>query len=190
MQTRKEGARQHVFDELDPRPGLRHGCPRAGAVVPVRLQAGNMTEDVREVCARREAECRLGSYAYNRRLKLFGYTSWITVVVPSLLGVTAGSALFATDNWAPLVGAAALVAGLLTAIHKGLDCDAYQAECRRLIQAYNGVATRYRTLHEVQTDSSFNHFLELEERLAELKEGATAKLPPGYEERVKEEMIG
>lgn len=149
-----------------------------------------MTEDEKEVCARREAECKLESYAFNKRLKLFGYTNWITVIVPSLLAVTAGSALFATDDWAPIVGFAALVAALLTAFHKGLDCDAYQTECRRLIQAYNGLATRYRTLHEVQKDNWLNDFLELEDRLAKLKEGATAKLPPGYQERVKKELSG
>lgn len=127
-----------------------------------------MLKNEKEICARREIECKVESYAFNKRLKLFGYTNWITVIVPSLLAVTAGSALFATDDWRPIIGVTVLIGALLTAIHKGLDCDAYQTECRRLIQAYNGLATRYRTLHEVQKDHRQDEFLELENRLAEL----------------------
>jgi|GEM_PF-2961641 len=148
-----------------------------------------MLKDEKEVCARREIECKIESYAFNKRLKLFGYTNWVTVIVPSLLAVTAGSALFATDKWRPVIAGIILIGALLTAIHKSLDCDAYQTECRRLIQAYNGLATRYRTLHEVQKDNWLKDFLELESRLAELREGATAKLPPGYQEQVKKELL-
>lgn len=148
-----------------------------------------MIENEKEVCARREAECEVESQAFNKRLKLFGYTNWITVIVPSLLAVTAGSALFAdNDEWKLTVGLSALIAALLTAIHKGLDCDAYQAEARRLIQAYNGMATRYRTLHESRKENWLQDFLELEDRLAELREGATADLPPGYRDKVRKEL--
>ena len=148
-----------------------------------------MTEDERGVCMRREAECKVESHAFNKRLKLLWYTNWITVIVPSLLAVTAGSALFAADNWAPIVGFAALAGALLTAIHKGFNCDAYQSECRRLIQEYNGLATRYRTLREIQKDNWLNDFLELEDRLAKLREGATAELPPRYYKEVEEDLI-
>jgi len=149
-----------------------------------------MLKDEKEVCARREIECKVESYAFTKRLKLFGYTNLITVIVPSLLAVSAGSAFFATDDWKLFIGITVLIGALLTAIHKGLDCDAYQTECRRLIQAYNGLAARYRTLHEVQKEHWLDDFLELENRLAELREGATAKLPPGYQEKVKKELFG
>ena len=147
-----------------------------------------MVEKEKDVCIRRVAECKVESHAFGKRLKLLWYTNWITVIVPSLLAVTAGSAFFAAEDWAPIVGLSTLFAALLTAIHKGLDCDAYQAEARRLIQAYNGLATRYRTLCETEKENWLQDFLELENRLAELKEGVTAHLPPGYRDKVRKEL--
>lgn len=136
-----------------------------------------MTEEQKQICIQRAAECRLESQLLSKRLHQLGYANWITVLIPSLLGLIAGSAIFATDKWTAMIGGATLTAALLTAIHKGLDCDAYQNECRRLIQAYSGLATRYRTLHEVQKDNGLDDFLKLENRLAELMETATIELP-------------
>ena len=135
-----------------------------------------MSENYKQFARQRESECRAESAAFNERLGFFAKTNWITVLVPSLLAVCAGSVLFSSDNWKWLLGLAALAGALLTAIHRGLDCDAHQAECRRLTQAYSGLAIRYRTLHEVEKEDGLNTFLELEEALAHLKETATARL--------------
>ncbi len=129
-----------------------------------------MPEDYRQIAKRRHDECSAISAELAKRLGLFSYTNWITVLVPSLLAVGAGSAFFAGDNWGPLVGTVALLGALLTAIHKGLDCDAHQSECRRLLQAYGGLAVRYRTLHEIDKSDGDSDFLELEEALASLRE--------------------
>ena len=90
---------------------------------------------------------------------------------PNALAVAAGSAIFAGEAWKWEVG------GLLTAIHKGLDCDAYQSECRRSIRAYDGLAFRYQSLHEVNREDWQSELLALEEQLANLKENTNLSGP-------------
>ena len=138
-----------------------------------------MTDSIEEIAANRQAECSRRASYFESRLRFFAKTNWITVIVPSLLGVIAGSALFTSVNslW---LGIGTLVAALLTAIHKGLDCDAPQAECRRLVQAYRGLETRYRTVAETSLDNASARLSELEEILAELKEGQLATVNPHW----------
>jgi hypothetical protein len=136
-----------------------------------------MNEDEKKVCRQREAECKAESYSFNERLKWLGRANWITVLIPSLLVVVVGSALFTAGNeWKTIIGYSTLTAALLTAIHKGLNCDAYQLECSRLIQAYHELETRYRTLHEVPKKDWLDDFLKLETQLAEVREGARVNL--------------
>lgn len=136
-----------------------------------------MNEEEKKVCRQREAECKAESHSFNERLKWLGRANWITVLIPSLLAVVAGSALFSENNeWKTIIGYSVLIAALLTSIHKGLDCDTYQLECRRLIQAYHGLETRYRTLHEVPKKDWLDDFLKLETQLAEVREGSRVRL--------------
>lgn len=141
-----------------------------------------MDETDIDVCRQRQSECELESLAFNQRLKLFGYSNWITVIVPSLLAIVAAST-FANVNDI-YIGIAALTGAILATIHKTLDCGAYQAECRRLIQAYAGLATKYRSLHEVLRDDWQAELRMLDEQLASIRENAAAKLPNGYKEKL------
>jgi len=127
-----------------------------------------MQPDIQKIAGEREEECRLRAGFFESRLRIFSKANWITVLVPSLLGVVAGSAIFADDNslW---LGIAALMAALLTAIHKGLNCDAHQQECRRLVQEYSSLELRYRTLRQVEKADAKADLLTLEENLAELR---------------------
>ena len=124
-------------------------------------------------------ECFQRASYFDRRLRFFSKTNWITVLIPSLLGVTAGSAFFASST-SPFLGIAALVAALLTAIHKGLDCDAHQAECRRLIQSYRELETRYRTLAQIEKIDVVAELLDLDDQLAELRSSQTATINPQW----------
>jgi hypothetical protein len=132
-----------------------------------------MTESTKNIAAARKSECSKRASYFESRLRFFGKTNWITVIVPSLLGVIAGSALFSPSNtiW---LGVGALIAALLTAIHKGLDCEAHQEECRRLVQAYRGLEMRYRTISEIEVEDSQATLVELEDSLALLKESQLA----------------
>lgn len=138
-----------------------------------------MTDSIEDIAAKRQKECNEKALYFESRLRFFSKTNWITVIVPSLLGVIAGSALFSTTNsvW---LGIGALIAALLTAIHKGLDCDSHQTECRRLVQAYRGLETRYRTISDIKSDSACKQLVKLDEQLAELKESQLATTSPQW----------
>jgi hypothetical protein len=138
-----------------------------------------VTKNYQELAAERATECGERAAYFDKRLRFFSKTNWITVLVPSLLGVVAGSALFA-DVDSLWLGIGVLSAALLTAVHKGLDCDAHQAECRRLVQAYRGLGTRYRTLAQIEKSTIVEELLELDAELAELRQSQTATVNPHW----------
>jgi hypothetical protein len=145
-----------------------------------------MTDKYQDIAAERQAECGERAAFFDSQLRLFSKTNWITVLVPSLLGVVAGSALFAKPEsilWLGLgttiwIGIGTLLAAILTAIHKGLDCDAHQTECRRLVQVYRGLEVRYRTLAQIETPSIVDELLALDSELGELRQSQTATINP------------
>ena len=141
-----------------------------------------MTENYQDLAAERMTECAERATYFDKRLRFFSKTNWITVMVPSLLGVVAGSALYADRNliW---IGIGTLFAALLTAVHKGLDCDAHQFECRRLVQAYRGLEVRYRTLAQIETSTIIDDLLALDVELAELRQSQTATINPQWLKR-------
>ncbi len=144
-----------------------------------------MIDNYQTIAATRELECGERAVHFDSQLRFFSKTNWITVLVPSLLGVVAGSALFAESDssWVGIeastwIGIGTLIAAILTAIHKGLDCDAHQAECRRLVQAYRGLEVRYRTLAQIETPTIVDELLALDSVLAELRQSQTATINP------------
>lgn len=144
-----------------------------------------MTDNYQAIAAKREAECGERAAQFDSQLRFFSKTNWITVLVPALLGVVAGSALFAESDssWIGIeastwVGIGTLFAALLTAIHKGLDCDAHQSECRRLLNAYRGLEVRYRTLAQIETPTIAAELRALDFELAELRQSQTATISP------------
>lgn len=137
-----------------------------------------MAENYRELAAERATECAERAAYFDKRLRFFSKTNWITVLVPSLLGVIAGSAIADADSmW---LGIGVLVAALLMAVHRGLDCDAHQAECRRLVQNYRGLETRYRTLAQIEKSTVVEELLELDADLADLRASQTATVNPQW----------
>ncbi|SIT05320.1 hypothetical protein [Neptunomonas antarctica] len=144
-----------------------------------------MTDKYQDIAAERQAECCERAAFFDSELRFFSKTNWITLLVPSLLGVVAGSSLFAESgsSWLYVdattwIGIGTLLAAILTAIHKGLDCDAHQAECRRLVQVYRGLEVRYRTLAQIETPSIIDQLLALESELGELRQSQTATINP------------
>ena len=149
-----------------------------------------MSEDsIRDVAEQREKECRIEAEAFIIRLEFLSKTNWVTIVVPALLATFAGAAIFADTEWKELTGTAALLSALLTAIHKGRNCDAHQAECRRLSQAYSGLATRYRTIRDLDMPAAKEKMLELEAALAIVKETATAEVKENNRAKAIERLL-
>ena len=138
-----------------------------------------MTEDIQTVAKSRESECAERAKFFEDRLRFFSKTNWITLIVPSLLGVLAGAALSSNVNptW---LGLGALMAALLTAIHKGLDCDAHQEECRRIVQANRSFEVRYRTLHQIGSENIIEELRDLDKELADLRASQLATVEPQW----------
>jgi len=138
-----------------------------------------MTEDIHAIAKSREDECSERADFFEDRLRFFSKTNNITVLVPSLLGVLAGSA-FSPDISSYWLGGGVLIAAILTAVHKGLDCDAHQDECRRLVQANRSFEVRYRTLHQIRNEHIFEELRVLDGELAELRASQLATVEPQW----------
>ena len=122
-----------------------------------------------EIAKSRQLECEATSIWLERRIRLLSKMNWLTVLVPSLLALIAGSAFFAGDDWTPFVAIAALVAAVLSAIHKGLDCDNHQKDCRRLLCEYRALAVGYRKIAEIEPNEAEQELAALEDLLRGLK---------------------
>ena len=145
--------------------------------------------DMLEFSKARIAECEHERRAYGIWLARLSMTNWITIVLPAGLSLIAGATILG-DLLEPhsklIAGIAALVSGLLTAIHKGRNCDAHQAECRRLAQAYFGLKTRYESIEATNPGEVRALLKEIDERLAQLREGAQATVPDGCREKAQQ----
>lgn len=134
-----------------------------------------------------EHEAKVLAEAY--RLRLVGrlwWTNLLLVVLPAVCATAA--AIFAAGGagrnkdlsaWAAgLAG----VAAVLSAIHKSLKCEEYQAECLRLGSAYEGIAARADSAQAPpeQEDPRLDQLKDLTDRFATLKESAKAPLPDTY----------
>ncbi|MDX8399094.1 MAG: hypothetical protein R8K20_02455, partial [Gallionellaceae bacterium] len=141
----------------------------------------SMLENNGQIAKQRQDECGKHVIWLERRIGQLSGLNWLTVLVPSLLAVAAGSALFAGDKWGPFVAGAALFAAILSAIHKGLNCDTYQADCRRLLKAYRALSVSYRTLSELEPNDRESRLLELEAQLESLSQtDCITKMKPNH----------
>jgi hypothetical protein len=142
-----------------------------------------MTEKYQEIAVSRQTECDKRAAFFDKELRFFSMANWFTVLIPSLLGVLAGSSLLVESNSrlfdfqvSTLIGCGTLLAAILTAIHQGLNCDAHQAECRRLVQDYRSLEVRYRTLAQIETPSIVDELLALDSELGELRKSQTTTI--------------
>ena len=143
-----------------------------------------MSEDNSRLAQRIREQATVLSEAY--RLRLLGRLWWTNlalVVLPAALATAAAifaasgagsSAIIAPYTAAWLAGSAAV----LTAIHKALKCEEYQAECLRLSQAYHAMAIQAESA--LSASDVHESVQELAKRYAGLAEGAKAPLPDTY----------
>lgn len=57
-----------------------------------------MITNYQHLAAERAAECGERAAYFDSRLRFFSRTNWLTVIIPSLLGVIAGLALFSSTH--------------------------------------------------------------------------------------------
>ena len=143
-----------------------------------------MSDDTSELANHIKSQATVLSEAY--RLRLLGRLWWANlslVVLPAALATAA--AIFAASG----AGSAAIIrpytaawlaggAAVLTAIHKALKCEEYQAECLRLSQAYHGISIEADAA--LSASEAHKAVQELAKKFSGLAEGAKAPLPDRY----------
>ncbi len=134
-------------------------------------------DDVRAVAARRQIECMVLGIGYDSRMHFLSKINWVTIIVPALLSLFAGGAIFAGGVWTVFGGAAALLSALLIMMHKGRNGAADQAECGRLSREYIALSAKFRTLQDVETGNLNERMLALDDELASIRKSAGVDLP-------------
>jgi len=144
-----------------------------------------MGDKIAATARQRARECTIEAQAFRRRVALLGKTNWITIVAPALLSAVAGASVFQAsvesgESWKWLTGGAALLSALLVAVHKARNCEFYQSESRRLIQEYDCLAVKYRTLSQIDIEDPLRRLEDLELELASVRKNATIDYPASY----------
>jgi hypothetical protein len=117
------------------------------------------------------------------RAKLTWYKGFskVAVLAGIVVPVFAGSRLISDSDIFGVpkiyVAVAVLIAAALTAIHKGLDCEAYHTDCRHAIQALRRLEEGYEALITREGESLRRTFDDLEVLLRRYRERAF-DLPP------------
>jgi hypothetical protein len=127
-----------------------------------------------------ESQATVLSEAY--RLRLIGRLWWANlafVVLPAVLAAAAAVLAAHSEATRLIAAGCAGSAAVLSAIHKSLKCEEYQAECLRLSPAFKGIAIRAGSavFSDVDGESTLSN---LTKEYAELAGSAKAMLPDSY----------
>lgn len=144
--------------------------------------------DVLALAKARISECDLERQVYDSWLARLKRVNLITVIVPVTLSTIAGAAILGDllgSSTTTVAGIAALLGGILTAVHKGLRCDEHQAECLRLASGYFGLKTRYESFI-VDGQHCAKDLGDINLALAQLRESVQATVPARFRSRVRE----
>ena|ERR1700682_399362 len=139
----------------------------------------------------RERQCRTEHRAYGRWLALLTPLRWFTVAGGTILSALAGATIFGKlfgEQWPIYAGVFSLAASILTGLHAALNCDAHQAECRRLIQLYQSLETGFQAARALPASELPQRLEELEKKFEEAKLKATATPPAHFREQAEREV--
>jgi len=115
--------------------------------------------------------------ALQEKYNFYWWFSAIAVCLGIVVPILAGSTLlqvppFKSAWWTPTAGVLVLLASVMTALHRGLNCEAYHATCRKVLMSMHGLILAYGDLANDPPKDPGPAFAELEARLAELYDGA------------------
>ena len=105
-------------------------------------------DNLKQIAKEKSRECKIQSSAYSKTLSTLAPANFIFVVGAALLSLVAGASILIENNLITKMqaGIMALVSGGFTIIHSKLGCDQYQAECKKLVSFYKGIAEDYSNL--------------------------------------------
>ncbi|NJL40509.1 MAG: hypothetical protein HC840_12780 [Leptolyngbyaceae cyanobacterium RM2_2_4] len=134
-------------------------------------------EDLKLIADKKRIECAIDAKAYSICLANLIPANIILVVGGALLSLVAGASLLTEQEIInkKTAGVLALVSSGFTIIHTKLNCDQYQAECKRLKSLYEGLSEDYANLEMESTVEDFRLKLKaLNNERTQVKKGAGA----------------
>jgi hypothetical protein len=132
---------------------------------------------------KRQRDCYVEKDAYAIWLALLTPVRWFTVIGGIVLSAVAGAVVLLAeyrvigDQWRVYGAICAITASVLTGIHTALNCDAHQTECRRLVQLYSGLESRFEAASILPAERIEATFDELEAKFEEAHVEAAASPP-------------
>jgi hypothetical protein len=129
------------------------------------------TDSLKDLSAQRLSTLRQEETSLRGKYRLYWGFSGFAVGLGIVAPILAGSALLktlpgASPWWPTAAGLLALAASIFTALHKGLNCEAYQALARKTLMTLRGLILGYEGLAPLPTDDLPPAFTALETRLA------------------------
>jgi hypothetical protein len=114
---------------------------------------------------------------YRGRLRVLRTLSWLCVAAGIVFPILAGSALLGSPEifgpgWKLWGGILVLLAAVLTALHKGLNCEAHHAEAKKTIHGIRDLVEGYEAALFLGADEFGPQLTALEARRAGLRANA------------------
>lgn len=133
--------------------------------------------DLKQAAEIKEKENRIMSQAYAKTLFALIPANFVLVVGAALLSLVAGATILVKGQILTELtsGVLALVSGAFTIIHSKLGCEQYQAECKKLVSFYRGIAEDYGNLQFTGDIEEFRkRFLALNEQRSAVTKSTSA----------------
>jgi hypothetical protein len=134
-------------------------------------------EDLKQIAEKKRIECAIDAKAYSICLANLVPANLILVVGAALLSLVAGTSLLTEQEIInkKTAGILTLVSSGFTIIHTRLNCEQYQAECKRLANLYDGLSEDYANLEMESTVEDLKSKLTaLNNERSQVKKGSTA----------------
>ena len=126
-------------------------------------------DDLKQAAEDKRRESMDLSQAYSATVSALVPANFLLVVGAALLSLVAGATILIENNLLTKIqsGVLALVSGGFTIIHSKLGCEQYQAECKKLLNFYRGIAEDYGNLRFASDFEEFrNRFFALNDQLS------------------------
>jgi hypothetical protein len=125
------------------------------------------------------------SDAYRKRLGMLWWANLMFVVAPAVSATAAAILAALPPQPSPILGlplasVLAAAAAILTAVHKALKCDEYQAECHRLGQAYEAIAIDAHSVAAAPDAGADSAQARLTRELVDLTRNAQARVATSF----------
>jgi len=134
---------------------------------------------------KREVDCRVLRRALEIWLSRLTPMRWFTVSGTTILSAIAAATVFNGHDvhghsFKTVAGLCALGATILSGLHTALKCDAYQAECSRMINVLGGLEAGFQAVALLDPDDHLAAVRDLEKKYEGALAGTTVSPPHRY----------